>query len=278
MIQSPRQPAQVVEAMSRVKRGGATFITNFYATPERIGALVTSGRLSLLHSNECLLLFRKDQDFLHVHYYARDLQALDAALGRLNAGMLPRTPLTVDLVGRESDLHEVKRVFLTQGYSEYKSLFRMTRLQDPNAVEMFGDTNITFARPEDGRAIHQFLAEQLDKFAEQLPEPEEIQTAVTKCNILLARRGEVFGGILFFETTGLSTVLRYWFVNPEFHSQGIGSRLIKTFFYLCKDSRRVTLWVISDNNNAINKYKHYGFRQDPMWTLVLVKHTGASNE
>ena len=42
------------------------------------------------------------------------------------------------------------------------------------------------------------------------------------------------------------------------------------FLARCTTSRRVVLWVIADNVDAISKYGHYGFSEDGMIDNIMV--------
>ena len=69
----------------------------------------------------------------------------------------------------------------------------------------------------------------------------------------------------------MSSLLRYWYVGGEFRSQGLGARLIRTYFDLCRDLRRIQLWVIEDNCAAIAIYRYYGFRSEGLVDRIVVR-------
>jgi len=120
--------------------------------------------------------------------------------------------------------------------------------------------------------VQAFLARLLDRYTEQVPDVEEVAGLAARGGLLLVRRGADLGGILIFERAGLTATLRYWFVNDRFRDQGIGSRLIKTFFRTCQSSRRIVLWVVSDNHDSIAKYGHYRFLPEGLVDHVLLRH------
>jgi len=258
------------DALQKVKSERPSFATNFYATPEAIDGWIARGRLFLEEREGCLLLFRRDQDFHHLHYAAADSGTLAAALGDRRAPWRSGT-VTADLIGREADLGITVETFVGAGFYRHASLVRMSRIGDSSSPEAYADPEVVFAEPQDAPAIHTFLAQLLDRYSEQLPDLEEIHAALSHRGLLVLRRGEDLGGVLFFETTGLTSVLRYWFVNDRFRNLGIGARLIRTYFRLCKASKRIVLWVISDNDDAIAKYEHYRFRREGLVDHVVIR-------
>ena len=95
--------------------------------------------------------------------------------------------------------------------------------------------------------------------------------AATDRKIMVIRSGATIAGLLFFEATGQSSLLRHWVVDPARRDQRVGARLIRRYFAECTDVRRFLLWVISDNDNAIDRYVHYGYQRDGLINQVLIR-------
>jgi GNAT superfamily N-acetyltransferase len=110
----------------------------------------------------------------------------------------------------------------------------------------------------------------LDRHADQIPELDALEVAAANGNILLARVGAELAGLLFFEQWRLSAILRYWVLAERYRNQGIGALLIEWFFRLSGESRRISLWVVADNRDAIEKYRHYGFERDRLVDQVML--------
>lgn len=51
---------------------------------------------------------------------------------------------------------------------------------------------------------------------------------------------------------------------------GIGSSLYKKVMFESKNIKRQMLWVVSDNENAIKRYEHYGFKLDRFIDNVMI--------
>ena len=83
--------------------------------------------------------------------------------------------------------------------------------------------------------------------------------------------GEIIGFVIF-ESSRSTHYLRYWFVHPKHRDKKIGSILLKTFFYEGRNTRRQLFWVITDNENAVKRYEHYGFKNEAMKDYVLTKN------
>ena len=158
-------------------------------------------------------------------------------------------------------------VYRAHGFRDYMTLVRMVRMGAP---ALDGD-DAEVATADDVPAIGSFLDGILDRYYDQIPEPGEVLDAVQAGNLLVVRRGGEVGGVLWSETTGLTTHLRYWYVHPQFVNQGIGARLIRTYFRRAAACRRFILWVIANNADSIARYEHYGFRRENLVDRIMMK-------
>jgi GNAT superfamily N-acetyltransferase len=76
-------------------------------------------------------------------------------------------------------------------------------------------------------------------------------------------------GFIIYQLVGVTLYLRYWFVSPLFRDRKFGSKLFNYFLLKGKDSKRQLFWVIQTNENAISRYKHYGFKEEKIYNFVL---------
>src|SRR5262249_25874678 len=140
---------------------------------------------------------------------------------------------------------------------------------DSGAVDSASSAEITFAQPQDSKAILHLLQASFNRYADQLPAPYELQEAVANNHILAAKKEETLGGFLFFETQGLTSTVRYWVVDEQFRSLRLGSALMRHYFAAQKAVRRFILWVTAKNENALQKYRHYNYAPDGLVDHVL---------
>jgi len=261
---------QVLSAIQTVKSAGAGFSTNFFAAPQKIKEWIEHAELFSDLRDEATLLFRKDRDFWHLYFAAVNNSTLLWELQ--NAPALDSVPLVVDLIGHEAALGELVKLFEDVGYRRYTRLFRMAFLPFAGSVRNATplDERVTWASSADCVSILDLLSLSFDRYAEQLPALHEIETAVANRQIFVAKHGAQLAGLLFFETQGFTSLLRYWLVAPEFRDQHFGSILMHRYLTDQVNVRRFILWVIADNAAAIRKYRHYGFVPDDLVDHVLV--------
>jgi ribosomal protein S18 acetylase RimI-like enzyme len=122
----------------------------------------------------------------------------------------------------------------------------------------------------DRQAILDLLNRSFDHYADQIPMPYEIDAAIEGRQVLAIKADGALAALLFFETQGFTSTVRYWVVVDEFQSRGFGSALIRHYFAAQSAVRRFILWVTIDNENAVQKYRHYGYAPDGLADHVLV--------
>ena len=135
------------------------------------------------------------------------------------------------------------------------------------------DPNAVIGTSEDIAQINIALKDNFDPLSEQLPSVDELRDYIERKQVLVIKDGSNLCGFIIFEVTGMTWYLRYWFTSSEYRNQGIGAKLLKSSLFMAKDTKRQILWVISDNENAIKRYEHYGFKRELMNDYVLIKRS-----
>jgi hypothetical protein len=260
--------ATVYGALQAVKQPGRSFLTNFFPSRPKIESWVARRELSLATRGATALFLRRDSDFLHLYFFTDGPEGLRDSLRAL-LGSEGGT-IVSDLLGREGDLGLVDAAFASNGFSRHTRLIRLARVAEdpaPSAVE----PGVECAEPSDAAAITAVLHGAFDRYAEQLPVQQEIRDAAADRRILLVRSADAIAGLLFYEVDGFSSVLRYWLVGAGFRDQRVGARLIRSYFALCPAVKRFTLWVLADNENAMARYRNYGYGPDGLIDQVMIR-------
>ena len=263
-----RDVAEVMEAVDRAKARASAFCTNLFPVRQKLQDWIDHDELfgDVLKGVACF--FRRDRDFWHFYFVAPDIEMLGRAL---NASPQLKTERVIaDVVGHEAVVGELVTVFTSVGFRPYNRLFRMVRMAQPIQVSTFpSDASIGVAETSDAEGILELLNRSFDPYAEQLPRLYEIRAAILSNQCLVAKCSGSLAGLLFFETAGYTSSVRYWLVAEDFRAQHVGSALMNRYFLSNVAVRRFLLWVIADNENAINKYHHYGYGSDGLVDHVL---------
>jgi len=259
--------AQVFDAIQQAKTGASDFTTNFFPVEKRLQDWIAKGELACEQTSGAAFFFRKDRDFQHLYYCASDASALQAGISALTVPKSEKVAL--DVVGKEAGLADFLTRWEQSGFRCYTKLFRMARIAT-QVTAVNDEAEIEFAQAGDATQILSLLEEQFDCYGEQIPLLYELETAISQQQILVARRDGEVAGLLFFETQGVSSTLRFWTVAEKFRTLKLGSALMRRYFTTQNTVKRFVLWVAADNANAIQKYEHYGYKPDGLVDYVLV--------
>lgn len=247
-----------------VPRAVATYTSNLYAAREQIEDWCAGGRLHALSAEQAVILLRADHGFHRLYHVARDLPALESALGRLPIGTY-----TTDIVGHGDTLDPVCAVYAARGFVPHTLLQRMTRVGLPSEMPE-GDAAI--ASPEDAADVAALLARLLDPVAEPVPRIDELRREARDGRLLILRRGDLIAGMLLYELKGRTAHLRLWHVDDNARGLGVGRRLMRSFLARCTQAQRLVLWVIGDNERSVAIYRHYGFEPDGLVDRIMIRH------
>lgn len=274
MIRLVAEADALGDAIGRVRRSGEGYSSNFFASPADRRKWIASGSLLLLQEQQAVLILRRDANFHRLYHIASDTAALSAALGVL-CDCLPTTIVT-DLIGRRENLQAVVNAHVENAFTPHKRLHRMQRLVEVSKQDWRFESTVEHAGSGDVARIHTFLTRQLDPLSEQVPDLAQLDETIVKRCVLVVKQASELAGVLIHDTTGLTTTLRYWHVDERFRSQGVGARLMSAFLSLCGASRRIVLWVIAGNDNAISIYRRYGFQDDCLVDDIMVRGLGSA--
>lgn len=261
--------SEVLDAIQQVKAGSPDFCTNFFPVQKKVQDWIGHGELFAELRHDAILFFRRDRDFWHLYYCASSKTALYREMATVME--LRTEPVVVDLVGKESDASANLNNWETAGFRRYARLFRMARAVGSGSEQAAQNgPAIEFAAAPDSKAVLDLLELAFNRFGEQLPLSYEMEAAIQARQVLIARHDQRVAGLLFFETQGFSSTLRFWTVAPEYRSLKVGSALMRKYFATQGMVKRFVLWVAADNMNAVQKYGHYGYKPDGLVDYVLV--------
>jgi hypothetical protein len=262
-----RQPSEVLDATQAAKAGASAYCTNLFADQKKLQDWIAHTELLGEVREGAALFLRKDRDFWHLHFAAANEKALQQAMAA--SPMLRTERVVADLVGDELKISGLLEAFEAAGFRRYNRLYRMARVAETIPETVASEETIGLAKPSDAPAILELLNQTFDPLAEQLPMLHEIEAAAASQQVFSATADNRLAAFLWFETQGFTSTIRYWLVAAPYRTRRLGAALMHHYFALHQAVRRFILWVVADNENAIAKYQHYGFRADGLAVHVL---------
>lgn len=242
------------------------FITNFFLDPIKHFVWITKEDCYTEMVGDTLFVIRTDNGFWNVFYSSSNSETLSSDIKTFTA-KYPEQTMMFDIVGREVQCKPLVDVFKELGFKEATSLVRMNRIAEP--FEYVSDDSIRKATETDIPHISNLLHEYFNPQNEQIPYDDELIDYAIQGHVLVCEENGRIAGFLIYELNASTLYLRYWFTHPDSRDKKVGSRLLRRFFEEGKDTKRQIFWVIRTNENAIKRYKHYGFNEENMFDYVM---------
>ena len=242
------------------------FITNFFLDPVKHSVWITKGDCHTERLGDTLFIIRKDNGFWNVFYSSANNETLSLDVKYFAAKYQEQT-MMFDIVGREVQCKLLVDIFKELGFKEATSLVRMNRIAEP--FEYTRDDSIRKATEDDIPYISKLLHEFFNPQNEQIPYEEELCDYANQGHVLVCEEQGRVAGFLIYELNASTLYLRYWFTHPDYRDKKVGSRLLRRFFEEGRETKRQLFWVIRANENAIKRYKHYGFKEENMFDYVM---------
>lgn len=262
-VKSIEQLQQQSAEIRSLRRG---FLTNFFLDPVKHGLWIVKSDCYTERIGCTIFIIKQSHTFWNVFYCSTNLEELGRDLSAFMTAH-PNTTMMFDIVGRDVQCQPVVDLLRNKGCKESTSLVRMTRMTTP--MGYVADDSIRQATENDISEVSQLLHTYFDELTEQIPYDEELLDYARHGNVLVCEEEGKMAGFLIYELNATTLYLRYWFTHPDYRDKKVGSRLLRRFFEEGKDTKRQLFWVIRTNENAIKRYRHYGFAEENMFDFVM---------
>ena len=248
-------------------RDKGRILSNFFPDERRMTRWCENGSFTYEERGETTFFVRRQETFSSLYFLSASVDALARDLNWLMKDYSGR--LVVDVLGRDAVREPLEVAFKNMGFTILTTLQRMSRrTPDDKYVH---ESGINVAKMDETAIIHNLLATNFIAEEEQLPSLDEVHDWIAAEAIFVARdeTGQDITGFVIFDLSPAALYLRYWFVSPGARGGGIGGKLMRSMFAAGLDTKRQYFWVKTDNENAIKRYRHYGFEFEELKDTVL---------
>jgi len=256
----------ITNAYNQAKNFKKNFNTNCFITIDQFNKLILNELLYELTIGEVFFLIKKNVTFLKIYYYAASIDELAKSLPTL-LNLFSDETLVVDLLAKNDKCPE-RQLFEENLFGLYTSLIRMSCIGKKIYNVGLSSTNVRSATFNDITIVKELLNLHFDPIAEQIPDTDELLNWIKNNAIIVYEEQSKILGFIIYDLKASTLFLRYWFVKPNYRDLRIGSKLFNEFLFRGKDTHRQMFWVIRSNENAINRYLHYGFKEEIMYNFV----------
>ena len=274
MMQVATDFLAVFDEFNRIKQQSKGWKTNCFLSEEQVQELIASRNLFIDSGDKWFVLVSHGSQFDRFFFAAADFDSVNLAVEQLDQSC--HEFLVADLVGESSEARQIAAIFRSNGFKDYAVYQRLVRISVPNSDTNSKNNPVAYAAEEDTKDIYDAIVANFDPFCDHFPSLSEIRRAVSERSILVSKRQSTLLGFCHFETTGKTSMIRYYWVLDSCRGQGIGSSLLQRYFQTNFHVRRFILWVNTRNHKALQRYRHYGYQEDQLSDYIIIG--GRDNE
>ena len=256
----------IFEMIAELRQRSKDCITNFYPNDEKLNYWIKKEIFFSEYLANTIFFIRKDRDFFHLYFCSKNLLTLQEDLKSINA-QFPKI-FVADCIGTGTNLETLVDVFEQCKFKKYILYNRMKKLVPINELLPDVSQDVIFPDLEDAPIIAAMFESNFDRFAEQLPTIEELEIAITNREVTIIKDSINIVGVLIRKMAIKSSLWMFFLVNKEYRNKKVGSRLLSYYFNECRN-KRIIMWVLANNVNAIEIYKHYGFTFDSLNDQIM---------
>lgn len=250
---------ELLNAISTVKRDKGSITTNIYPRESQYADAIREKRLVAIDNSTGFVALENKGDFFSVSFA---VGTEDDILGEIsNIAKDYDAPFVVEHVIRTDKDRKLGNPKVVLKRMMHQGILTLSQ---PLASQAKGRELIS-ERPATEKDIantKEIFRIYFNPLTERIPKEKELAELIEANGIFVATDGEKIVGFIIFEKEGQGLHLRYWWIDPNYRGLGIGSRLMKYYEKAAEGTARQFLWVFEDNENAIKRYRHYGFEFD----------------
>lgn len=218
--------------------------------------------------NESLVFLIKNElfDFYKVYFLTANLDSLKTLLS-----CVTNKNCILEFITKDAINVELLYMFEQTGFSQYATLKKMSLLA-VNEIVLNAEA-IEIANSIYADAIHEILVNKFDKYVDRIPSKRILDKAIQDELILVALNNGMVSGFLWFDLKKVVSEIRYLYVCPEFRGKGVSSALMNEYQKKVLTIKKKQLWVLSENNVALNLYHKFGYEFENLSDIILVRRT-----
>lgn len=247
---------QISEFRNKVKSHSGKVLMNYFIAPQEMLNLIQEGKVEYAEYPGCVLMVVRYPYGDRLIYFAGSNDLLEDAVNKILPDLNPNTIL--------EDMDRKPEPELP--FNQVMTLQYMVRMGAP--VYSAVSASVVIPANEQLEEIEEILKSNFNPIWERVPNSIELNEILSDDNIRIFFDGTDIQGVLVYENDTKSSHLRYWLTLPNARGKGVGSALMNAFFEKGASSTSQHLWVDINNQNAIKRYEHYGFKLNPRYDHI----------
>lgn len=252
-----------------IKENGERWETNFYINNDKLAKMIENNQIGFLSTAEsCVILWKRSRDF-QIYYFSVNLDDLGILLQILQSNT--NLPLVVNVLSSNASIQNMDLYLAKYKFSKYCILRRMVRIN--KETRELPDIKKYKLQVSDAEYIYDIMADNLDTVSDQLPDIEEIRSAISNGEIIGVRSdttGKVVS-LIWYSVSGKSLELKYWVGDRAESGKQNGRAIYSVFEEYTKGFKKIFLFC-HIGAWAESFYMKHDFKRDTVSDNVYVHY------
>lgn len=259
---------ELLEITASLREKGET-ITNFYPNEAEMIDWIEKKSFFFTEINEKTACFaHRTSDAYFLFFYITNMSELSQAL-LLVKKQFSGEKLAFDWICRnDEESKALHKECITGGFTLHTSLQRMSQVLKNNSFDDISE--IEYANKDDIDELSNMFFSAFDPISERIPSKVQLSQYIESQSVLVKRELNEIAGFAVIDIQKKTMYLKHLLTNKKFRRQGVADSLLKKAFFLSKGCIRFILWVIKDNQPAINLYKKFGYDFETLSNYTFV--------
>lgn len=229
---------------------------------------LSNKELTFFENENGLLIFAYDDEYnvYKVYFMVESLEILDNLLARANWNKNS----SLEIIDKNEVDNNLIEILEKYGFIQFTTLQKMSFLtNNEKVIEL--ENSIDYCELADIQSLTEIFKSKFNKYSENLPSTIEIEKAIECKSIIKVTDKKQVIGFLWFYKKKVLTEVRYLFVDGNYRGQKLSKRLMEQYLYLTNDIKKKQLWVLEDNEVAINLYKKFSYEFEELKDTIFKK-------
>lgn len=260
--------------IQKFKNGRKKIFTNFFFMPKELKEVIATRNVQYQENEDALIICIEEIDFSHLYYFmlAKSVPIIEDTDKTIITDLVVRSGTTLEKITLEQEK------WFAVNFKKYKQYIRLkyTLKKSDCCYINFTEQNLwrlSCAHTRDANDILDIWRTNLDKYSTPLPSVEELFQLIKLGHVYVASRDNAVIGAVYMEIALKKCTLKHLTVCANYRRQGLGTALMNyALGEMAQEGiEKCFLWVDVNNTAAYKSYKKYGFIEEGLRSIQLMR-------
>ena len=242
-------------------------LSNMLFLPTTLAQWAEEDKIQFIYGNDCVVLLQEDGGLLRLHYYAKNSDSMSDVYNITANEEFKR--VVCDVIVKENEINTMKAIMCNNNFHYYTQFQRMS--YTVSQKEQFeGLAEVEYADIKDADDILAMIKKTFDVWSAHFPTINDVRNAIERNDVYIIKQDGVIQAFGYFTTESTQmTCFNYCIVNEQARGKGFGREIWLQKATIDNRSKKIYLWVDSNNMEGIRAHVRNGLIKDGIYDLIF---------